>query len=74
MVYKFRNIISKNDSPYHFKKIIVSIKRLVITMFCDRLHAWLLIQSRLTTLFTSLHDGRSGFRLNDGTVLNLNLE
>ena len=31
------------------------IKRLVITeMFCDRLHGWLLIQSRLTTLLTSL--------------------
>ena len=56
LVYKFRNIIGKNDFPYHFKKIIVRyIKRLAITwMFCDRLHAWLLIQSRLTALLTSL--------------------
>ena len=30
LVYKFRKIIGKNDFPYHFKKIIVLIKRLVI--------------------------------------------
>ena len=55
LVYKFRKIIGKNDFPYHFKKIIVRIKRLVITsMFCERLHTWLLIQSRLTILLTSL--------------------
>ena len=35
-------------------------------MFCDRLHAWLFIQSRLTAL--QGHDGRSGLRLNDGTI------
>ena len=35
LVYKFRKIISKNDFPYHFKKIIVVIKILVITsMLC----------------------------------------
>ena len=55
LVYKFRKIIGKNDFPYHFKKIIVCYKKLVITqMFCDRLHAWLFIQSRLTALLTSL--------------------
>ena len=31
LVYKFRKIIGKNDFPYHFKKIIVCYKRLVIT-------------------------------------------
>ena len=31
LVYKFRKIIGKNDFPYHFKKIIVRYKRLVIT-------------------------------------------
>ena len=41
LVCKFRKIIGKYDFPYHFKKI------------CDRLHALLLIQSRLTTLLTS---------------------
>ena len=52
LVYEFRKIICKNDFPYHFK---IVIKRLVITyMFCDRRHAWLLIQSRLTALLTSL--------------------
>ena len=40
LVYKFRKIIGKNDFPYHFKKIILVIKRLVITyMFSNRLHA-----------------------------------
>ena len=54
LVYKFRKKNGKNDFPYHFKKIIVRYKRLVITyMFCDRLHAWLLIQSRLTAWLTS---------------------
>ena len=49
LVYKCRKIIGKNDFPFHFKKIIVRYKRLNITeMFCDRRHAWLLIQSRLT--------------------------
>ena len=55
LVYKFRKIIGENNFPYHFKKIIVCYKRLVITqMFCDRRHAWLLIQSGLTALLTSL--------------------
>ena len=33
LVYKFRKIIGKNDFPYpyHFKKILFVIKRLVIT-------------------------------------------
>ena len=31
LVYKFRKIIGKNDFPYRFKKIILVIKRLVIT-------------------------------------------
>ena len=30
LVYKFRKIIGKNDFPYHFKKIIVRYKILVI--------------------------------------------
>ena len=30
LMNKFRNIIGKNDFPYHFKKIIVRYKRLVI--------------------------------------------
>ena len=31
LVYNFRKIIGKNDFSYHFKKIIIVIKRLVIT-------------------------------------------
>ena len=50
LVYKFRKINGKYDFPYHFEKIIVRYKILVITwMYSDRLHAWLLIQSSLTT-------------------------
>ena len=55
VVYKFRKIIGKNDLPYPFKTYLFVLKRLFITtMFCDRLHAWLLIQSKLIALFTSL--------------------
>ena len=31
LVYKFRKIIGKNDFPYHFKKMLFVIKRLVVT-------------------------------------------
>ena len=31
LVYKFRKINGKNDFPYHFKKIVIRYKRLVIT-------------------------------------------
>ena len=54
LVYKFRKIIVKCDFPYHFKKIIVRYKMFCYNMFCDRRRAWLLIQSRLTALLTSL--------------------
>ena len=55
LVYKFRKIIGKYDFPYHFKKIIVWYKKIGYNIdVCDRLHAWLLIQSRLTTLLISL--------------------
>ena len=52
LVYKFRKIIGKNDFPYHFKKISVRYKKIGYNV--DVLHAWLLIQSRLTALLTSL--------------------
>ena len=56
LVYKFRKIfVFKYDFPYHFKKIIVRYKKIGYNIdVYDRLHAWLLIQSRLTTLLTSL--------------------
>ena len=55
LVYKFRKIIGKNDFSYHFKKIIVRYKKIGYNIdVCDRRHAWLLIQSRLTALLTSL--------------------
>ena len=30
LVYKFRIIIGKNDFPYHFKKIMVRFKKMII--------------------------------------------
>ena len=58
LVYKFRKIIGKNDFPYHFKKIVVRYKKIGYNIIV--MHAWFLIQSRLTALLTvELHDGRS---------------
>ena len=55
LVYKFRKIIGKKDFPYHFKKIIVRYKNIGYNINVMRKrHAWLLIQSRLTALLTSL--------------------
>ena len=54
LVYKFRKIIGKNDFPYHFKKIIVRYKKIGYNINVIRQTAWLLIQSRLTALLTSL--------------------
>ena len=53
-VYKFRKIICKNDFSYHFKKIIVRYKKIAYNINVLRQHAWLLIQSRLTALLTSV--------------------
>ena len=48
LVYKFRKIICKYDFLYHFKKIIVRYKKIGHNIdVCDRLHAWLLMQSKL---------------------------
>ena len=44
LVCKFREIIGKYDFPFHFKKIIIRYKNLGDNMFCDRLHAWFLVQ------------------------------
>ena len=55
LVYKFRKIIGKYDFLYHIKKKIVRYKKIGHNIdFCDRLHSWLLIQSRLTTLLTTV--------------------
>ena len=78
LVYKFRKIISKNEFPNHSKKVIVRYKWISYNIdVCGRLHPWLLIQSRSTTLLTSLIAyffdcttvGRH--RQNDGAILNL---
>ena len=50
---KFRKIIGKYDFPYHFKKIIVRYEKIDYNIDVLR-QTWLLIQSRLTALLTSL--------------------
>ena len=54
-MYKFRKIFGKNDYPYHFKKIIVRYKKIGYNIdVLQQTAAWLLIQSRLTAVLTSL--------------------
>ena len=55
LVYKFRKIVGKNDFLYHFKKIIVRYEKICYNIDVLRQTAWLLIQSRLTALLTSLN-------------------
>ena len=53
LVYNIKKKIGKNDFPYHFRKIIVRYKKIGYNIDVLR-HAWLLIQSMLTALLTSL--------------------
>ena len=59
LVYKFRKIIGKNDFPYHFQKTIVH---------CKTINP---IKVNNFSLPICLHDGRTGLKLNEGTILNL---
>ena len=43
LVYKFRKIISKNDFPYHFKKIIVRYKKIGYNIDVLRQTAYLVV-------------------------------
>ena len=72
LVYKFRKIIGKNDFPYHFKKIIIRHKKIGYNIDVLRQTACLVVNPIKVNSFAYLfHCGRSGFRLNDGTILNL---
>ena len=53
LVYQLRKIIDKYDFPYHFKNITVRYIKIGYDIDVLRQTA-LLIQSRLTTLLTSL--------------------
>ena len=76
LVHKFRKIIGKNDFPYHFKKIIVRYKKIGYNLDVLRQTASLVVHpikvNSSAYLFNGI--GRSGFRLNDGTILNLTYE
>ena len=56
LVYKFRKYFGRNDFSDQFRKIIIRYKRIGYNMNVIRyvLRAWLLAQSRLTTLLPSL--------------------
>ena len=69
LVYKFRKIIGENDFPYHFKKIIVRYKKTGYNIDVLRQTACLDVNPIKVNSFAYL--GRPGFRLNDGTILNL---
>ena len=71
LVYKFRKIIGKIDFPCHFKKIIVRYKKIGYNINVMRQTACLVVNPIKVKSFDKLHDGRSDFRLNDGTILNL---
>ena len=43
LVYKFKTIISKNDFPYHFKKVIVRYKKIVYNIDVLRQTACLVV-------------------------------
>ena len=78
LVYGFREVVGKNDFPYHFKGVIVRYGGgglVVAWLLCDGRRAWLLAQSGLAALLASLvaRDG-SGFGLGGGAVLGFALE
>ena len=70
LVYKFRIIFGKNDFPYHLKKIIVRYKKIGYNIDVLRQTACLVVDPIKVNNFAYL-DGRSGLRLNNGTILNL---
>ena len=63
LVYKFRKIISKNDFPYHFKKIIVRYKKIGYNMNVMRQTACLVINpikvNSFAYLFNCMTVGRT---------------
>ena len=69
LVYKFRKNIGKNDFSYHFKKIIVRYKKFGYNIDVLRQTACLVVNPIKVNSFAYL--GRSGLRLNGGTILNL---
>ena len=73
-MYKFRKIIGKNDFPCHFKKIIVRYINIGYNIDVLRQTACLIVNpikiNNCAYLFNCTMGG-SGFRLNNGTILNL---
>ena len=52
LVYKLKKIVGSNNFSAQFIKMISHYKKRL--MYCNRLHAWWSIQSRLATLLSSL--------------------
>ena len=76
LVYKFRKINGKNEFPYHLKKIIVCYeKKIGYNIDVLRQTECLVFNPiKVNSFAYLLHDGRSVFRLKDGTILNLTYE
>ena len=55
LVYKLKKIVGSDNFSAQFIKIISHYKKMtIILMYCNRLHAWWPIQSRLAALLSSL--------------------
>ena len=65
--------MSKNDFPYHFKKIIVGYKKIGYNINVMRQTACLVVNPIKVNSFAYLFNCTTvmDFRLNDGTILNL---
>ena len=74
LVYKFRKNIGKNEFPYHFKKIIVRYKKIGYNIDVLRQTACLVVNPIKVNSFAYLFNCTTGFRLNDGTILNFTHE
>ena len=65
LVYKFRKIIGKNDFPYHFKKIIVSYKKISYNINVMRQTACLVVNPIKVNSFAYLSNFTTVDRTSD---------
>ena len=65
LVYKFRKIISKNDFPYHFKKMVVRYKKIGYDIDVLRQTACLVVNPIKVNSFASLFTCTTVVRASD---------
>ena len=74
-MYKFRKIIGKHDFPYHLKKISVRYNMIGHNIDVLRQTTCLVVNPIKVNSFAYLFNCTTvGFRLNDGTILDLTQE